>query len=64
MEDKLFLNAEDVASYMEISKSMAYKIIRQLNDELEADGFIVVHGKVNKSYFMNYLLNKYRLFID
>lgn len=51
MENKRFLNANDVASFMGISVPMAYKIIRHLNDELSAKGFITVAGKVSRCYF-------------
>ena len=29
----------------------AYKIIRQLNEELKAKGFITIAGRVNRQYF-------------
>ena len=48
---KRFYNAKDVAERMQISTSMAYKIIRRLNDELKKKGYIVVSGKVSRSYF-------------
>lgn len=48
---KRFYNAMDVAERMQISTSMAYKIIRRLNDELKKKGYIVVSGKVSRSYF-------------
>lgn len=51
MENKRFLNASDVANFMGISVPMAYKIIRRLNDELSAQGFITVAGKVSRCYF-------------
>ena len=51
MESKRFLNASDVANFMGISVPMAYKIIRRLNDELSAQGFITVAGKVSRCYF-------------
>lgn len=51
MENKKFLNAEDVASYMDISISMAYRIIRNLNKELAAQGFITVAGRVSRVFF-------------
>ncbi len=50
-EEKRFLNADDVASVLECSKSHAYQVMRQLNDELAKKGFIVVRGKVNAKYF-------------
>ena len=49
--EKRFLNADDVSKVMECSKSAAYTIIRQLNDELKERGFIVIHGKINAKYF-------------
>ena len=51
MENKKFLNAADVAEYMEVSIPKAYKIIRHLNDELVAQGYLVVAGRVSRSYF-------------
>lgn len=36
---------------LDISIGHSYKIIRQLNKELEKDGFLVVAGKVPKRYF-------------
>ncbi|MBF1054428.1 MAG: transcriptional regulator [Parvimonas sp.] len=50
MESK-FMTAEDVASTLSISKSMAYKIIQQLNGELNKQGKITIHGKISRRYF-------------
>lgn len=50
-EEKRFLSADDVANVMECSKSRAYGVIRQLNEELKERGFVVIHGKVNAKYF-------------
>lgn len=46
-----FMTAEDVASTLSISKSMAYKIIQQLNGELNKQGKITIHGKISRRYF-------------
>ena len=51
MENKRYLTASDVAAFMGVSVAMAYKIIRRLNDELSARGFITVAGKVSRCYF-------------
>lgn len=51
MENKRFLDVNDVAEYMNISTSKAYKVMRSLNDELRASGYIVIAGKVSKTYF-------------
>lgn len=51
MNNKRYLTAADVAEYMGISVPMAYKIIRRLNNELSAGGYLVVAGRVNRTYF-------------
>lgn len=47
-----FMKVQDVADELGISKSYAYKIVQQLNDELKAQGFITISGRVNKQYFL------------
>jgi hypothetical protein len=34
-----------------ISKSAAYKIMRQMNDELLKKGYVIIRGKVSRKYF-------------
>ena len=46
-----FICAEEVAQELSVSKPYAYKLIRQLNDELKAKGFITISGRVNRQYF-------------
>ena len=50
MENK-FIKADEVAKELEVSKPYAYKIIRQLNEELNAKGVITISGRVNRQYF-------------
>ena len=50
MENR-FIRAEDVAQELNVSKPYAYKLIRQLNEELKAKGFITIAGRVNRQYF-------------
>ncbi len=50
MENK-FIKADEVAKELEVSKPYAYKIIRQLNEELNTKGFITISGRVNRQYF-------------
>ena len=49
MESKYY-KAADVMILLECSETYAYKIIKQLNAELEKDGFITVRGKVPKAF--------------
>lgn len=47
-----FMKVQDVADELGISKSYAYKIVQHLNEELKAQGFITISGRVNKQYFL------------
>ena len=49
--EKNFMTVDDVAEELCVSKSKAYKIVRQLNMELEEKGIITVAGRVGTSYF-------------
>ena len=49
--EKRFIRADDVAQELNVSKPYAYKIIRKLNEELNAKGFITIAGRVNRQYF-------------
>ena len=51
MENKRFLNVNDVVQYLDISVPTAYKIIRQLNGELGKKGYLTVAGRVSRTYF-------------
>ena len=50
MENK-FIRVDEVAKELDVSKPYAYKLIRQLNEELKAKGFITIAGRVNHQYF-------------
>lgn len=51
MENKRFLNVNDVAQYLDVSVPTAYKIIRRLNNELAEKGYLIVSGRISKTYF-------------
>lgn len=44
------LSSNQVAEILGISVSYAYKIIDQLNRELEKAGYLTLHGKVDSLY--------------
>lgn len=46
-----FLAADEVANILSVSKPTAYRLIKQMNDELKNKGMIVVPGKISKRYF-------------
>ena len=51
IEDRLYYSADEIVKYLEISKATAYRIIKQLNEELSSMGYITLRGKVSKRYF-------------
>lgn len=62
MENK-FMRVEEVAEVLEVSTSFAYKVIRQLNDELKAKGFITIAGRINREYFYERLYHNGKVVI-
>ncbi len=63
MENK-FMRVEEVAEVLEVSTSFAYKVIRQLNDELKAKGFITIAGRINREYFYERLYHNGKVVIS
>lgn len=48
---KMYYYAEDIVELLGVSRNYAYKVIRELNDELEQQGYRVVSGKIPKKFF-------------
>ena len=63
MENK-FIRADEVAQELDVSKPRAYKLIRQLNDELKAEGYITIAGRVYRQYFNERLYGAERNEVD
>lgn len=51
MSDTLFMKTEEIAQELGVSKSYAYKLVREMNDELKKKGFITIAGRVSRQYF-------------
>ena len=52
MEKTLFMRAAEVAEVLGVSETYAYKLIKKLNEELRAKGYLVIEGRLNREYFM------------
>lgn len=46
-----YITAAEVAEILGISTGKAYRIIRELNAELQGMGYITIAGKVSRAYF-------------
>lgn len=51
MDKSLFIRAEEAAQELGISKPYAYKLLREMNEELKAQGYITIPGRVSRRYF-------------
>ena len=51
MAEKSFMTVEEVAAELRVSKSKAYQIVRELNTELQKQGYLTVAGRVNATWF-------------
>ena len=49
--NKLFMKAEEIQEELGISKTYAYKIIKELNGELEKMGYKTLAGRVSCKFF-------------
>lgn len=46
-----YVDADEAAKRLGVSKPTAYRIIQKLNEQLEENGCITVRGKVARTYF-------------
>ena len=49
--NSVFYTAQEVAEILGVSRTKAYKIVKELNLELREKGYIIIAGKVPKRYF-------------
>lgn len=47
----MYIDAKEVMRTLSVGRGKAYKIIRQLNAELKAHGYIIIAGKCSRQYF-------------
>lgn len=46
-----FYRAKDIMEILDISQASAYKVIKELNQELNKNGYYTIRGKVSKDFF-------------
>ncbi len=54
-EPTRYVQVKEVMEMCGVSESRAYRIMRQLNKELEAKGFVITAGRVSRKYLMERL---------
>lgn len=50
MRDCLYYTAQEVQEMLGVSRAKAYKIVKELNEELMSKGYIVIAGKIPKQF--------------
>jgi len=53
--EQIFMKVDEVAAELGVSNSYAYRLIRELNKELKADGCIVINGRIDRKFFHEHL---------
>ena len=51
MSNTVFIRAEEMAEELQISKALAYRMIKQWNEELRQRGYTTVRGRVSRRYY-------------
>lgn len=51
VKEGMFVRADEVAEALEVSKPHAYRLIRAMNDELKAKGYMTVAGRVSRQFY-------------
>lgn len=50
-----FLKVDEVEKICQVSKTMAYKLIREINEEMTSKGYLTIKGRVNKKFLFKKL---------
>lgn len=50
MANSIFMKAEEVQEFLGVSRTESYRIIKRLNEEFKANGYMVISGRVSRKY--------------
>ena len=51
MAGQMFMRVDEVAEELGVSKPYAYRLIRELNEELKKTGCITISGRIDRKFF-------------
>ncbi|MBR2737986.1 MAG: DNA-binding protein [Lachnospiraceae bacterium] len=51
MKNTVFIKASEIAEELQISQPLAYRMIREWNEQLRAKGYTTIQGRVSRQYF-------------
>ncbi len=51
MNKSLYFTANEISEMLGISRAKAYRIVKELNEELAANNYIVIPGRIPRKFF-------------
>ncbi len=51
IKSESFITVEEIKDTLQVSKSTAYRIARELNTDLKNSGYMIIPGRVSRKYF-------------
>ena len=51
MKNTMFVRVDEIAKALDVSRPTAYRLIKEMNDELQVKGFMTVAGRVSRKYY-------------
>lgn len=51
MAGQMFMRVDEIAEELGVSKPYAYRLIRDLNEELKKTGCITISGRIDRKFF-------------
>jgi hypothetical protein len=51
LAERMFMRVSEVAEALDVSTPYAYKLIRELNEELKRKGCIIIAGRIDRKFF-------------
>ena len=55
MAETIFMKVDEVAQKLEVSKSYAYRLMQEMNQELKSMGCITISGRIDRQFFYDKL---------
>ncbi|MFI3249532.1 MAG: DNA-binding protein [Eubacteriales bacterium] len=50
-QNSQFITPHEVSQLLQISVSHSYKLVREMNEQLKAQGYMTISGRISRKYF-------------
>jgi predicted transcriptional regulator len=52
VKDTMFVRADEIAQDLDVSRPTAYRLIKEMNAELKAKGYMTIAGRVSRQFYV------------